>query len=193
MAMTLPITRDIVVSESRSYYIDYAFCDLGVVPSDGNIIAKAFPRFAHDALFIGILTNYSTYAVTRFFSPGDKLYRRTGNSQKGRMSLYAPEQDYPVAYPVEDSQAIDLFHYIENGVLRVVIPFGVTFSRYVSTTGYMSTDDMYLPNSPMKYAYAVMSGADQIGGGTIDITIDLGKDPNNKKDEQPTVCSVKVT
>lgn len=148
MALTLPITRDIVVSEKRNYVLAYTFCDLGVLPSSSDIVAKAFPRFAHDALFVGFLGANAENTTTRFFSPGEKLWRRTGTKQKvtnGQLESYA------VATTIEDADAIALPFSISGGTLNITIPFGTSFSRHVeAATGVMSNDDMYLPNSPAK-------------------------------------------
>lgn len=192
MALTLPITRDIVVSERRNYTLTYTFCDLGVVPSSSDIVAKAFPRFSRDALFIGFLGASATKPTTRFFSPGDKLWRNTATTRQGRFSEFVPLQDYGVAVEVQDTSAINMPFSISNSALTITIPFGQSFYRYVNPdTGVMSLDDMYLPNDPAKYIYAIMNNGVQLGGGIIDITIDLGKPVVD--DKQPTVCSVRVT
>jgi len=193
VALTLPVTRDIVVSEKRNYVLSYAFCDLGVVPLDGNIFAKAYAKFSESSLFEGFIGASAARPTIRLFSPGEKLYKNSGVTRPGRMiNDYTALIDYGVATEVKDADAPSLPHSISSGVLNVVIPFGATFSRYVdSVTGVMSTDDMYLPNDPARYYYLIMDGDTLIGSGTIFITIDLGK-PTVDENQKPTVCSVKV-
>jgi hypothetical protein len=194
VALTLPVTREIVVSEKRNYSISYSFCDLGMVPSSGNITAKAYPRFSKDSLFEGFLGITADRPTLKFFSPGQRLYRNTGNIRYGRvLNDFAPLLPYGVATEVTDAQATTLPHSIANGTLAITIPFGATFSRYVDpVTGVMSRDDMYMPNDPAKYQYLVLNNDVLIGNGEINITIDLGVDVPSKAEAQPTVCSVKV-
>jgi hypothetical protein len=192
VAISTPISRDIVVSEKRNYVLSYTFCDQNNVPSLSDIVAKAFPRFANNALFIGFLGYNSTTIANRMFSPGDRLWRRTG-SKTGKFDPYSPQLEWPVATEILDVDALTLPFTISAGVLSVTIPFGASFSRLLSdTTGVMSTDDMYYANDPAKYIYAVTSKGVTLGSGYIDITIDLGK-PIVTPDTPPTVCSVKAT
>ena len=188
MALTTPITRDIVVSEKRNYVLTYSFCELGVTPSAGDIIAKAFPRFTYDAFFIGFLGSSSPKPVRKMFAPGDKLWRRTG-SKVGRFDEYSAEYEFPVATEIQDAAAINLPFSISEGTLSVTIPFGASFSRVLSeTTGIMSTDDMYAENDPATYVYAVVSKGVSIGSGYVNITIDLAA-PVVDANAAPTVCS----
>jgi hypothetical protein len=195
VALTLPVTRDIVVSERRNYVLSYAFCDLGIVPLGGSIFAKAYAKFSESALFEGFIGVSAERPTIRFFSPGEKLYRNSGVTRKGRMvNDFTALLDYGVATEVKDADAPSLPNLIANGVLSITIPFGASFSRYVNPeTGVMSRDDMYLPNDPARYYYIVMSGDTLIGSGTIFITIDLGRPPVDEEEKEPTVCSVKVT
>jgi hypothetical protein len=192
VAITTPISRDIVVSEKRNYVLSYTFCDKTNVPAAGDIIAKAFPRFASSALFIGFLGYNSTTLVNRMFSAGDKLWRRTG-SKTGKFDPYSPQLEWAVATEIQDAEALSLPFTISAGVLSVTIPFGTTFSRVLDeTTGNMSTDDMYYANDPAKYIYAITLSGVTLGVGYIDITIDLSK-PVVVQETPPTVCSVRST
>ena len=197
MSLTLPVSRNIVISEKRDYTLTYSFCEQSAVPESASIIAKAFPRFSEDTYFEGFLGASSSTPVRRFFSAGESLWRVTGE-KTGQLYAGSPVVAYSIATKIEDASAVSLSFSLSGGRLSVLIPFGSSFSRMISpVSGAMSKDDMALGNSPARYIYAVMSGAAAIGSGYIDITIDLsdvgGGSGGSAKTKETTLCSVGVS
>jgi len=204
MALQLPILRDVTVSEKRSYKITYGFCNLGISPNDSGLFAKAFPRFARPAMgfaFFDELPTQSATPVRRFFSAGDILWRRTGSRsgpptqeqpQGGQYAVYtrAPDVSMPIS--------------LSGRVITVTIPFGTSFSRLLIPNGLMSDDDTDTRNDPAFYYYGVGDSYQQLGGGIINVTIDLSTvtppppvtpetpSPPATPGAAPSLCSIEV-
>lgn len=193
MALTLPVTRDVVISEKRNYFLKYSFCNLGLVPSQADVIAFAAPLFSVDVLVQGFIRS-ATKIETRLFPKGQNLMRRTG-TRLGKLNQFAQELEYPVLQYVGQSQWPSLPCSISGGVLTVTLPFGPTFYRYVDpVTGKMDkVSDLETINDPALYYYSVISKGVILAGGFITITIDLSVDVEDPVDTEPTICTVNVT
>jgi hypothetical protein len=193
MALTLPVLRNIVISEKREYTLKYLFCDLGLVPNNSDISAFAVPLFSVDCLFVGFVGQYSERPVTRFFGAGENLRRFSGVTKLGKTQEFSAELPYSVVELIPFNQWPLLQTSVSGSALTVTLPFGATFSRYVDpVSGKMDkASDLEPRNDPAKYYYTINHKNTYIAGGVIDITIDLGVDVV-KENTEVTVCSVQV-
>jgi hypothetical protein len=93
---------------------------------------------------------------------------------------------------------------LSGRVITVTIPFGTSFSRLLIPNGLMSDDDTDTRNDPAFYYYGVGDSYQQLGGGIINVTIDLSTvtppppvtpetpSPPATPGAAPSLCSIEV-
>ena len=193
MSLTIPAYRDINVSEKRTYTITYDFCGLGTAPTTYGLFATAYPRFAYPAVDVAFFDFSSgspaTKPTRRFFSTGDALWKVTGERSG------PPTQDRPLGgqYNVwTAAPEVQMPVSLSGRVITVTIPFGASFTRLINPDGSVSSSDANESNDPIFYYYGVGTGGSQIGGGSINVTIDLSVVTPLTPVADPTLCSVEV-
>lgn len=199
MPLSLPVTRNITVSEKKRYELRLTFCDPEATPTASDFIIKALPLFKEALNNLGVVFLGEAAKATRTsFVRGQQLWKATSSRVGVADAGYPDPADVyvPKTYGVYTRQEpVSLFYTIAEGVLSVKIDFGLTFSRGVSKiSGQMDLDDTRMWNSPALYKYYVISKTLNaiIAEGEINITIDLS-DPTITPPGPPSVCNAQVT
>jgi hypothetical protein len=176
MALSLPVSRSVAVTASRTYVVTVALCNTN---ASSSFVGKALPLFANTYGLEGFSSSSATSTSTISFYPGEALQYVATSTTASTSS----ETIYPV-FAYRDSVALSCSR--SGTAVNVTIPFGSTYSTAV-------LDETDLSCTPSKYYYVVNYGdtsGPAVVTGNIDISI---KTTTTTSVSSFSVCSVSVT